>query len=140
MGHRAAWLAWSVCGLTVVLIACAVALAFLNKSADVRAVIFPLCLTLSAVVGGLVASRRPANPVGWFFLGSGGGFAITLVATQYSTHGLAGAPAQPGPPAPLGGCFSGGGGGGSPTPLAAPQSPPGGLGGAQAMAWLQSWL
>jgi hypothetical protein len=100
MSHRTAWLAWSVCGLTVVLIACAVALAFLNSS-DVRAVIFPLGLTLSAVVGGLVASRRPANPVGWFFLGSGGCFAITVVAAEYATYGLAGA---------------------------------------QAMAWLQSWL
>jgi hypothetical protein len=100
MSHRAAWLAWSVCGLTVVLIACAVALAFFNRS-DVRAVILPLGLAVSAVVGGLVASRRPANPVGWFFLGSGGCFAITGVATEYATYGLAGA---------------------------------------QAMAWLQSWL
>jgi hypothetical protein len=31
MSHRAAWLAWSVCGLTVVLVGCAVALAFLNR-------------------------------------------------------------------------------------------------------------
>jgi hypothetical protein len=100
MSHRAAWLAWSVCGLTVVLIACAVALALLNRS-EVRAVIFPLGVALSAVVGGLVASRRPANPVGWFFLGSGGCFAITLVAAEYATYGLSGA---------------------------------------QAMAWLQSWL
>ena len=100
MSHRAAWLAWSVCGLTVVLIACAVALAFLNRS-DVGVVIFPLALTLSAVVGGLVASRRPANPVGWFFLGSAGCFAITAIAAEYATYGLPGA---------------------------------------QAMAWLQSWL
>ncbi|HEV2742677.1 MAG TPA: hypothetical protein VGV91_05950, partial [Rubrobacter sp.] len=87
------WLAWSVCGLTAVLIACAVALAFLNGSADVRAVIFPLCLTLTAVVGGLVASRRPANLVGWFFLDSGGCFATTIVATEYATYRLAGAQA-----------------------------------------------
>jgi hypothetical protein len=93
MSHRAAWLAWSVCGLTVVLFACAVALAFLNSS-DVRAVILPLGLTVSAVVGGLVASRRPANPVGWFFLGSAGCFAITLVAAEYATYGLAGARAM----------------------------------------------
>ena len=98
--RTAAWLAWSVCGLTVVLVACTVALAFLNRS-DVRAVIFPLGVTLSAVVGGLVASRRPANPVGWFFLGIGGCMAITVVAAEYATYGLAGA---------------------------------------QAMAWLQSWL
>jgi hypothetical protein len=100
ISHRAAWLAWSVCGLTVVLIASAVSLAFLNRS-DVGALIFPLGLTLSAVVGGLVASRRPENPVGWFFLGSAGCFAITAVAAEYATYGLPGA---------------------------------------QAMAWLQSWL
>jgi hypothetical protein len=98
--RTAAWLAWSVCGLTVVLVACTVALAFLNRS-EVRAVIFPLGVTLSSVVGGLVASRRPANPVGWFFLGIGGCMAITVVAAEYATYGLAGA---------------------------------------QAMAWLQSWL
>ena len=100
IGNRAAWLAWSVCGLTVVLVACTVALAFLNRS-EVRAVIFPLGVTLGSVVGGLVASRRPANPVGWFFLGIGGCMAITVVAAEYATYGLAGA---------------------------------------QAMAWLQSWL
>jgi hypothetical protein len=94
MSTRAAtWLAWSVCGLTVVLSACAVALAFLNNS-DVRAVIFPLGLTLSAVVGGLVASRRSENPVGWFFLGSAGCFAITLVAAEYATYELPGARAM----------------------------------------------
>jgi len=100
IGNRAAWLAWSVCGLTVVLVACTVALALLNRS-EVRAVIFPLGVTLGSVVGGLVASRRPANPVGWFFLGIGGCMAITVVAAEYATYGLAGA---------------------------------------QAMAWLQSWL
>jgi hypothetical protein len=100
MSHRAAWLAWSICGLTVVLIVCAIALAFFNRS-DVRTVILPLGLTVSAVVGALVASRRPTNPVGWFFLGSAVCFAITLVAAEYATYGLAGA---------------------------------------QAMAWLQSWL
>jgi hypothetical protein len=90
MSHRTAWLAWSVCGLTVVLIACAVALAFLNRS-DEASVIFPLGLMVSAMVGGLIASRRPENPVGWFFLGSAGCFAITEVAAEYATYGLPGA-------------------------------------------------
>ncbi|HSK85764.1 MAG TPA: hypothetical protein VK902_20520 [Rubrobacter sp.] len=71
MSHRAAWLAWSACGLTVVLIACAVALAVLSRS-DIASVSFPLGLLVSAMVGGLVASRRPENPVGWIFLASGG--------------------------------------------------------------------
>jgi hypothetical protein len=93
MSHRAAWLAWSVCGLTLAFIACAVALAFLNRS-DVAAVIFPLGLLVSTIVGGLVASRRPENPVGWFFLGSGGCFALAEVAAEYATYGWPGAQAM----------------------------------------------
>jgi hypothetical protein len=48
-------------------------------------------LTASVLVGGLVTSRRPANPVGWFFLGSAGCFALTEVAAEYATYGLPGA-------------------------------------------------
>jgi hypothetical protein len=79
--------------MALALIACAVALAALNRS-DVAAVIFPLALTASAVVGGLVASRRPTNPVGWFFLGSAGCFALAGVAAEYATYGLPGAQAM----------------------------------------------
>ena len=91
ISHRVAWLAWSVCGLTLALMGCAVALAILNRSDVASAAIFPLALTVSAMVGGLVASRRPANPVGWFFLGSAGCFALTKVATEYATYGWPGA-------------------------------------------------
>jgi hypothetical protein len=74
MSNRvASWLAWSLCALALALIVCAIVLAFINSS-DVAAVIFPLVLTVSAVVGGLTSSRRPENPVGWFFLGSSGCF------------------------------------------------------------------
>ena len=88
---RAAWLAWSLCGLTLALLACALALAVLNRG-DVQEVAFPLALTVSAVVGGLVASRRPKNPVGWFFLGSAVSFALVGVANGYVTYGLLTAP------------------------------------------------
>ena len=89
--RSASWLAWSVCGLTVVLIACAVTLAVLNSS-DVPSVIFPLGLLVSAMVGGLVASRRPENPVGWFFLGSAICFAFVGFASGYAIYGLHTAP------------------------------------------------
>ena len=89
--RTAVGLAWSVCGLTLVLVACALALAFLN-GADADAVSFPLAMTASAVVGGLVASRRPKNPVGWFFLGSAACFALVGVANGYATYGLLTAP------------------------------------------------
>jgi hypothetical protein len=75
----------------VVLILCAVALAALNRSDVPAAVIFPLALTVSAMVGGLVASRRPENPVGWFFLGSAGCFSLAEVASEYVNYGLPGA-------------------------------------------------
>jgi hypothetical protein len=91
--RAAARLAWSVCALALALIVCAVVLAFLNGP-DVAAVIFPLALTASAVVGGLVASRRPENPIGWFFLGSAGCLALTEVAAEYATYGLPGAGAM----------------------------------------------
>jgi len=80
-----------VCGLSLALIACALALAVLN-GADVEAVSFPLALTASAMVGGLVASRRPENPVGWFFLGGAACFAFVGFAGGYATYGLLTAP------------------------------------------------
>jgi hypothetical protein len=85
-----AWLAWALCALALALMGCAVALAVLNKS-DVAEAISPMALTVSAMVGGLVASRRPANPIGWFFLGSAGCLALAEVAARYATSGLPGA-------------------------------------------------
>ena len=89
--RAASRLAWSVCGLSLALLACALALAVLN-GADVFAVSFSLALTVSAVVGGLVASRRPENPVGWFFLGGAVCFAFVAFAGGYATYGLLTAP------------------------------------------------
>jgi len=76
-----------VCGLILVLIACALVLVFLNRG-GVPEVSENLALTMGAVVGGLIASRRPENPVGWFFLGSAGCLALTGVASEYATYGL----------------------------------------------------
>jgi hypothetical protein len=88
MSYRTtAWLAWSVCGLILVLVACALVLVFLNHG-GVPEVSENLALTMGAVVGGLIASRRPKNPVGWFFLGSAGCLALAGVATEYATLGL----------------------------------------------------
>ncbi len=89
--RTASRLAWSVCGLSLALLACALALAVLN-GADVFAVSFPLALTVGAVVGGLVASRRPENPIGWFFLGGAACFAFVAFASGYATYGLLTAP------------------------------------------------
>ncbi len=89
--RTASRLAWSVCGLSLALLACAIVLAVLN-GADVEAVSFPLAITVSTVVGGLVASRRPQNPVGWFFLGGAICFAFVAFVSGYATYGLLTAP------------------------------------------------
>ncbi|MDQ3318516.1 MAG: hypothetical protein M3522_14445 [Actinomycetota bacterium] len=87
--RTASRLAWSLCGLSLGLIVCTLALAVLD-GADVQGVSFPVALTASALVGGLVASRRPENPVGWFFLGAAACFTLTGVAAEYVAFGLAG--------------------------------------------------
>ncbi len=89
--RTASRLAWSVCLLSLALSACAAALAVLNGD-DIEAVSFPLALTSSALVGGLVASRRPENPIGWFFLGGAVCLALSGVAAGYATYGLLTAP------------------------------------------------
>ena len=89
--RTASRLAWSVCGLSLALIVCAVVLAVLN-GADVEEISFPLALTASALVGGLVASRRPENPIGWFFLGGAVCFAFVTFASGYATYGSLNAP------------------------------------------------
>ena len=87
--RTASRLAWSLCGLSLGLIVCALALAVLDGT-DVRTASFPLALMPSALVGGLIASRRPGNPVGWFFLGTAACFSLTQVAAEYVALGLAG--------------------------------------------------
>ena len=80
-------IAWSACLQAMALITCAVVLGVLS-GADAEAVSSPLAVTVSAVVGGLVASRRPANPVGWLFLGSATCVALNTVADEYASYGL----------------------------------------------------
>jgi hypothetical protein len=47
-------------------------------------------LAAYAIVGAVVASRRPANPIGWFLLGIGLVTASRALAGEYALHGLAG--------------------------------------------------
>jgi len=73
MSTRApAWLAWSVCALSLVLTALGLVFLALNRShpgvpvfdfAFRSTVIVASCST----VGVLIASRRPAHPIGWLF-------------------------------------------------------------------------
>jgi hypothetical protein len=82
--RRAAFrLAWGTCALTLVLTVCIVVLAVLShRGFDYAS--FSIVGVSSAVVGAVVASKRPANIVGWLFL-----FAALLSTSQELAAGYA---------------------------------------------------
>jgi hypothetical protein len=84
----AAWLAWSVCGLTLTLIACAYALITLLPPAEAYSFMAPLGAAPFALVGVLIASRLPQNPVGWFLVGSAAIIALQEFMVHYVAYGL----------------------------------------------------
>jgi hypothetical protein len=86
-GRVASRVAWSVCGLTLAVIACAIVLDVLNQR-DNQDTFFVVALVTCVAVGGLVVSRQPQNPVGWFFLASAACFALQSFALQYAHYGL----------------------------------------------------
>jgi hypothetical protein len=86
--RRLAWCAWA---LTLALLAAAHAFqAFLDDIARPQDITpsFLLIVTVLALtystVGGVVATRRPANPVGWIFLGSALSAALILASAAYA--------------------------------------------------------
>ena len=105
----ASWPAWSLCGLSVALFVGSVPLFVLARSAEVPSswnadlttvgllasglfLVFPL-------VGALIASRRPENPIGWLCLADGFLWMTTNMLDYYSVYGMA----KPGSlPFPLG--------------------------------------
>jgi hypothetical protein len=114
MSYRtSAWLAWSLCALSLVLTALALWLSKLNLDHPGTLVYDPwLDNTLSALsyapVGALIASRRPANPVGWLLCLFGLVISISHFSAEYAIYAL----------------------------LARPDSLPAG----EVMAWILSWL
>ena len=82
----AAWLAWSVCTLTLGMITCAVALAFLNHA--ILSSVHLIAVALCAIVGEVIATRRSANPVGWIILAVGAILACLELSLQYAIYGL----------------------------------------------------
>jgi hypothetical protein len=92
MSPRAApWLAWSLTALTIVLICCTVAFDFIYRDAP-QELPFLVGVVASALVGAIVASRRPRNPIGWFFVLSASSFAIRDATLRYAVYGLIIAP------------------------------------------------
>jgi hypothetical protein len=84
--RAAGWVAWSASGLALAFIACAVALSTLNGGSQDLA--FLIGEATGALVGGLVASRQPRNPVGWFIIGHALFFTFGEFARQYAIYGI----------------------------------------------------
>ena len=70
----AGWVAWSLWGLTVGLLAAGVVLEARNSGEaelwEQSLSLAPMALSF-ATVGALIGSRRPGNPIGWLCLASG---------------------------------------------------------------------
>ena len=91
----ARWLAGGLLLLTVA--ALAVSAGFGVAAGNLMdAFAFAPLLLAFAVVGAIVASHRPANPIGWLFLAEGLGFALGVATDTYATYATrAGAAAPP---------------------------------------------
>ena len=86
MSARAsAWLAWSSFALALLILAAGSML----RSPDASSfLLFALIAAPFAVVGALVASRRPRNPIGWLFLTFAVVAAFAASADRYASYAL----------------------------------------------------
>jgi signal transduction histidine kinase len=102
--RTASRLAWSVGIASISLMAGQLALMFIDRGVTFSAeTIFPTRWTLGNVVnvavtmavpviGIVLASRRPDNPIGWLFLAAGFGQSVSGFGASYGIHALVGDP------------------------------------------------
>jgi hypothetical protein len=100
MGHvRAARLAWSAFGVTVVIAVTAFVFAFVDDgtrlpppdSGEVTwagSLTFAIMIAAFAALGAVLASRRPRNPIGWILCASALFLAFTELARNWYVHTL----------------------------------------------------
>ena len=89
----AAAVAWTLCALSLSFLALSLVMILLTRSGAEefpwQAQAINVVGTVGApVLGGLIASRRPGNPVGWMWLGVGLGFALASFGGSYATYAL----------------------------------------------------
>jgi hypothetical protein len=80
-------LAWGLCALTLAL-ACGVVWLTLLNATDPGSRRFSVVGVTSVFVGGLVASRRPENPIGWLFLSGALLSALRALTAEYAVYGI----------------------------------------------------
>ena len=96
--RTAAWLAWSLCLMSVALAAASLILAplngrtlaeiFLDWSSGPSIAALPTWTVSFSVVGALIASHRPENPIGWIFLAEGFCYGLLIAADEYAIYAL----------------------------------------------------
>jgi hypothetical protein len=100
--HTASWLAWLLAGLCVAMFLVGVALYVLlrstqetripsamSDSALIRLVVFNVPFLVFPVVGALIASKRPRNPIGWICLAVGLLASVSSLSELYVAYGTA---------------------------------------------------
>ena len=85
--RTAAWLAWSLCALTIALVTFVVVFSVFYQD-NLRDLAFLLAVVSNAFVGAVLTSHRPRNPVGWFFVFSAASFAVSEATFRYAVYGL----------------------------------------------------
>ena len=89
-----AWLARCLCAVCVALASCSLVLAVLNGRTPREMLIeegIPAVATLAvafSVVGALLASHRPANPIGWVFSAAALFQGLSICGYEYATYAL----------------------------------------------------
>jgi signal transduction histidine kinase len=106
------WLAWSLAGLSFAVFAATIALYIPARSVEVPSswgaggdsgeLISLLPFLAFPVVGALIASRRPENPIGWICLSIGIFWMLGDFATAYGVYGLVARPGSVPFPAEVG--------------------------------------
>ena len=94
MSRRAAYcLAWSLCPLCVALAVAGLILALLNGRTLGEIFIagnitFAASIVSFSVVGALITSLRPENPIGWIFLAEGFCYGLLTAGEEYAIYAL----------------------------------------------------
>jgi hypothetical protein len=96
--HTAAWLAWMLCGVSLVLVGLSLVVVLLGWSTTPLPegfipwegqVIFAIGLIGTPILGALVVSRLPASPYGWVWLAFGLSFGLFIFAHSYAAYAAA---------------------------------------------------
>jgi len=103
MNLRAAWLAWSLAGLSVAMFLASGVLTIMSLYAApatrppstwgtgglIGGLVIFLPFLAFPLVGALIASKRPHNPIGWICLTAGFLWMLIVLSDSYGTYGLA---------------------------------------------------